>query len=84
MKRYDITNDYGCGYGVTPEENIDGEWVRHKDVELYVAHRVAGAIQVVAEDNVRKKLNRVECNCEFNFLNFVKGWVCPVHGYKKL
>ena len=42
MKRYDITNDYGCGYGVTPEENIDGEWVRHKDVELYVAHRVAG------------------------------------------
>jgi len=33
MKRYKMTNDYGCGYGVTPEENPQGEWVKYEDAE---------------------------------------------------
>lgn len=36
MKRYEITNDYGCGYGVTPEEKTDGEWVKYEDVEKII------------------------------------------------
>lgn len=77
MKRYEIINDYGCGYGVTPEEKIDGEWVRYEDVFL-MKLALDSAIADIEEYSKELKILRgdgskqpenfdtisaIECNC---------------------
>ena len=47
MKRYNITNDSGCGYGVTPEESLEGEWVKYEDVKYILKQKKASHKPIV-------------------------------------
>ena len=59
------------------KEHPEGEWVRHKDVELILA---------VKQPEIEK-----ECNCQYEAerrhgfsSRELLSWICPAHGYKRL